>query len=112
MAEKMYGGLFILGFVAFAMILYGIGQIWSDTPVNFYNLEAPPEIKDKEVMHKWNKIHGWMWVIYGFFFVILAIIYSQPFSEGLLQIFSVVLVIVPLPVMIIIHTYTKKKLLK
>jgi len=58
-------GFFIFLFVALIMIVIGISQVKSNTPVGFYSGEKPPREEELINVHEWNVKHGMMWISYG-----------------------------------------------
>ncbi len=64
MAEKIIG-LVIVSMVAGVMIIIGISNIRSKKPVGFYTGDKPLLPGEVSDMKKWNKRHGWMWIIFG-----------------------------------------------
>jgi len=57
--------LVILSYVALIMLIIGIIQVKSKTPVGFYSGVEPPKAENLTDVKAWNKKHGLMWIIYG-----------------------------------------------
>ena len=64
LAETLIGFVIFL-FVAFIMIVIGMAQIKSKSPVGFYSGEKPPCEEELINVHEWNVKHGIMWISYG-----------------------------------------------
>lgn len=98
----------INGFVALLMIGIGISMIVGKEPTGFYTGEkahTKDEIKD---VKKWNLIHGLMFVIYGALVILMAIIMIFISENALSVIIYFAVYLLPLPVMILIHSYLEK----
>lgn len=55
----------IYGIVAIVIIIIGINQCRSKTPVGFLGSEEPPSEKELTDVSAYNKAHGKMWMLYG-----------------------------------------------
>ena len=111
MAEYIIS-LVIFLLVSIVMIIIGISQIRSKKPVGFYTGEKPPREDELSDVVTWNKKHGYMWVVYGFiitgFFVMTSFIKAETVAMVLL--FSGI--IGSVPIMMLYHSYLKKKYYK
>ena len=93
-------------FCVVALIMFGIGisQLRSKDPVGFYTGVKPPQKEQLSDVHAWNKMHGIMWIIYGFCIICSWI--CSAFIGGY-SIYSVIPlcigVILPILVMVILH---------
>lgn len=110
MSEALSSGVFVLIIVAIFMVGYGIYQYKNDKPVHFYSLESPPVIEDKEVMKKWNHVHGIMWIIYGIIFLALFFIALYASSLLIFEKCAIFMIGGPLALMILVHEIMKKDL--
>lgn len=68
-AENIIGFSICL-FVSLIMIVIGIVQVKSKTPVGFYSGEKPPREEELTNVHEWNIKHGRMWIVYGIIMII------------------------------------------
>ena len=98
--------------VTIVMILIGISQIRSEKPVGFYTGEKPPTEDELSDVVVWNKKHGYMWVVYGFIIIGFFFIASIIKSETIAMVLLLGGIIGPLPIMMLYHSYLKKKYYK
>lgn len=102
-------GCVIICVVAVVMIIIGIVQYRSKTPVTFYNGEKPYKEEELTDVKAWNNGHGMLWMGYGFAMVlgcVLSIVVSNNFWATA---FLYASILVPLPVMIKCHQLMIKK---
>lgn len=88
-----------------AIVMFGIGftQLRSKKPVAFYSGEKPPDEKDLTDVSAWNKKHGWMWVLYGIW-IILMWVCGLLIGNGPLLLLPMVLgILLPIPFMVWYH---------
>ena len=111
MAEYIIS-LVIFSLVTIVMIIIGISQMRSKKPVGFYSGEKPPREEELSDVVAWNKKHGYMWVAYGLiiigFFVMTLFIKSETIAMVLL----LSGIIGSVPIMMLYHSYLKKKYYK
>lgn len=62
--EMMFGFIIFL-LVALVMVIIGIAQCKSKSPVGFYTGEQPPAEDELTDWKAWNKKHGIMWILFG-----------------------------------------------
>lgn len=103
-------GLVIILLVAAVMLVLGIVQFTSKRPVTFYTGEKPLDRSRYSNVKKWNRLHGIMWIIYGFIIIcggcIMFMIGSDtPFC--VIPFFAAILC--PLPLLILCHKKLSKK---
>lgn len=110
MNEGMIIGLVIVSIVAGIMIIIGLSQLnEKDNPVGFYNIIEPPKKEEISDVIKWNKKHGIIWIIYGICIELgFWLGYVMPI-EVLEMVFMTGGVIIPLPIMVIMHHKLEKE---
>lgn len=110
MDAGMITGLVIVSIVAGIMIIIGLSQLnEKDNPVGFYNIIDPPKKEEISDVIKWNKKHGIIWIIYGICIELgFWLGYVMPI-EVLEMVFMTGGVIIPLPIMVIIHHKSEKE---
>lgn len=110
MGAEMIIGLSIFSVVAGIMVLIGISQKkQKDNPVGFYNLIDPPKKEEISDVIKWNRKHGTIWIMYGICIELgFWLGYVMP-VEVLKMVFMMGGVIIPLPVMVMLHRKLEKE---
>lgn len=99
----------IFGLCALIMIIIGIYQIKSKTPVTFYTGENPFKPEEITDIKAWNRKHGFMWLIYGLI-IILSWFIGYLLSDTLWMLLSFFLgLITPIFFMVWYHEYLVKK---
>lgn len=101
MAGTIISGV-IFCVVALIMLGIGISQLRSKDPVGFYTGEKPPKTEQLSDVHAWNKKHGIMWIIYGIC-IICSWICSGFIGGGIYSVISLFGVLLPIPVMVLLH---------
>lgn len=106
----MIMGWVIMSIVAGIMILIGLSQLKEkDNPVGFYNVLEPPKKEEISDVLKWNKKHGTIWIAYGIC-IELGFLLGCIMPVEVLEIaFMMGGVIIPLPIMIIMHHKLEKE---
>ena len=95
--------------VAGIMVILGIVQIRSKKPVGFYTGEKPFAASELSDVHAWNISHGIMWVVYG---LIIAggFIVGAAIMDSILCLIPIMgSILIPLPVLILVHHCLIKK---
>lgn len=110
MNAAMITGWVIISIVAGIMIIIGLFQLnEKDNPVGFYNIIDPPKKEEISDVIKWNKKHGTIWIVYGICIELgFWLGYVMP-VEVLETVFMMGGVIIPLPIMVIIHHKLEKE---
>ena len=97
-----------LGFCALVMIVIGVRQMKSETPVGFYTGERavkPEEITD---IPAWNRKHGIMWITIGILFVIVWIV--GLFADGMISLILMIAVtVLCIPGILLYHHLLTKR---
>lgn len=112
MSAEMIIGLVIISIVALIMLLIGISQYKKkDAPVGFYNVIDPPKKEEITDIIAWNKKHGIIWIAYGVCIELgFWLGYFMPDNLEILEmIFMMGGIILPLPIMMIVHEKLVKK---
>lgn len=105
-------GFIIFIFVGLIMIGIGISSIQSQNPTGFYTGEKIPTASELTDVISWNKKHGIMWIIYGFFIIISYIIGMFIKDSSIILVVVLGGEIVPLPFMAFYHHQLKKEYLR
>lgn len=104
--------LVIFLLVTIVMIIIGISQIRSKKPVGFYTGEKPPTEDELSDVVAWNKKHGYTWVVYGFIIIGFFLMASFIKAKTVAMVLLFGGVIGPIPIMMLYHSYLKKKYYK
>lgn len=102
-------GAVIFAIVALIMILIGVYQLNYKTPVGFYSGKTPPKSDEITDVKGWNVRHGIMWIIYGMIMLLGYCIGLLVGNETWSVIPTIGGCILPLPFMIIYHSYLSRK---
>ncbi|MBR2950898.1 MAG: hypothetical protein IKC46_13765 [Lachnospiraceae bacterium] len=111
MAEYIIS-LVIFSLVTIVMIIIGISQMRSKKPVGFYSGEKPPREEELSDVVAWNKKHGYMWVAYGLIIIGFFVMTSFIKSETIAMVLLLSGIIGSVPIMMLYHSYLKKKYYK
>jgi len=111
MAEYIIS-LVIFLLVTISMIIIGVSQIKSKKPVGFYTGEKAPREDELSDVVAWNKRHGYMWIVYGVIIIGFFVIASLVNSETIAMVLLLSGIIGALPIMMLYHSYLKKKYYK
>ena len=106
---EMVIAFIIVCLVVMVMIGIGIGSLRSNKPVRFYTGDKPllpGEVKD---VKKWNRKHGWMWIIFGSIMIAAFAIPLVLNNEKLMGILYMMSVFGGLVGMMGYHGYLKKR---
>lgn len=99
----------IYGFCALIMLIIGIDQYRSKTPVHFYTGETPPKPEEITDVKAWNHRHGMMWMIYGFL-IMLSWFFGYLLRDTLLCVIPLIAgICAPIFGMIWYHEYLVKR---
>lgn len=113
MAE-FYFSLAIFVFVFAVMVAIGIAQVKSKDPVGFYTYEKPPKAEQIADVERWNKKHGFMWILYGTAILgsYLIAFFIERFirNEVVSGIIMLVVIVGGIPVMVFYHSHLKNTL--
>ncbi len=111
MAEYIISfAIFLL--VSIVMISIGVSQIKSKNPVGFYTGEKPPREDELLDITAWNKRHGYIWVTYGLTIMCSFLLASLIKSETIAMVVLLCGIVGALPIMMLYHSYLKKKYYK
>lgn len=114
MAEQIIT-MFIFLITALIMVIIGVSNLKSKSPVGFYTGVKAPNEEDVTDVLTWNKKHGYMWIIYGIVIVITGIIvtmYSKDESTAstlIILLVSALGVVLPIICMMIYHSKLEKQ---
>lgn len=101
------GAAIISGFIYLlcgaVMLIIGVSQRKSKTPVGFYTGETPPKPEELSDVPAWNRKHGAMWIGYGALLVLCWIAGLFLGDSPLLLLPMLAGPLVPLPFMILYH---------
>ncbi len=111
MAESIIAFVIFL-FVAVTMIMIGVSQIKSKEPVGFYTCEKLPKKEQLLDAVTWNKKHGYMLIIYGLVIIGSFTICSFIKIDTIAWIIHICVIFGALPIMMLYHSYLKKKYYK
>ncbi len=97
-----------LGFCALVMIVIGVRQMKSETPVGFYTgarAIKPEEITD---IPAWNRKHGIMWIVVGSLFVAVWVV--GLFADGMVSLILMIAVtVLCIPGLLLYHHLLTKR---
>ena len=108
MAEMIIG-LVIVGMVAGTMIIIGISNLRSKKPVGFYTGDKPLLPGEVSDVKKWNRRHGWMWIIFGSLMMIAYVLPLLLNNEKLMGILYMISVFGGIVGMMGYHGHIKKR---
>ena len=108
---EMIIGLAIVCLVAGIMILVGISNLKSKEPVGFYTGDKPLLPGEVSDVKKWNRRHGWMWIIFGCLMIAAYVLPLLLNNEKLMGILYMISVFGGIVGMMGYHGYIKKRFL-
>lgn len=110
MGEGSVFGLVITSVVSLIMVAIGLVQVFQkEKPVGFYSNGNSPKADEIKDVKKWNIKHGLIWIIYG---VLIELGFWLGFmvpTESLQAVVFIGCILVPLPLMVVIHRSLEKK---
>ncbi len=111
MTEYIFS-LVIFAFVSLIMIVIGIAQIKSKSPVGFYTGEKPLKEEQLTDVRVWNKKHGTMWILYGVAIITAYIVCGFMGDSVWTAVVLIGVIVGALPIMMWYHSRLKKEFMK
>lgn len=114
MEQRMVEYIFsfvIIAFTSLIMIVIGIAQIKSKSPVGFYTGEKPLKEEQLSDVKTWNKKHGTMWILYGVAIITANIVCCFIWETVWTAVLLIIVIVGALPIMMWYHSRLKKEYL-
>ena len=106
--EDLFGCVIVI-LVGCVMLSIGIVQYRKSGPVGFYSGEKPPRPDELTDVTEWNHKHGMLWMGFGLSIFLGCLLGFLLRDSMICAFFFIGGVVIPLPVMILLHQkYVKK----
>jgi len=109
--EETVLSMVICSFTVIPLVIIGIVQYHSKTPVGFWSGREPPKKEEVIDVKAYNQKHGMMWIIYGIG-LFVSFLLGSPFGGGVAAIAAGVECIGGIFLMIVYHNSLNHKYLR